>query len=227
MKYIDAHCHLKSNVLPTDVGMVINNATQPDDWESVTKIAGQGGIYGAIGVHPWHVVDLPADWPVKMRELLIANPELMVGEIGLDKNYPDMPTQLDVFTTQLKMATGLGRAVHIHCVGAWDKLLSALVDNTPPAVVLHGTAASREIVNALLKYNTYFSFGRVICNTAHTRARNALQGVPQNRILSESDSDNPADVMAVVQKMSEILMCPLADVKNTIYNNAMELLKNG
>lgn len=227
MKYIDAHCHLKSNLLPPDVGVAITNATHPDDWESVTKIAGQGGIYGAIGVHPWHATNLMHGWDEQMCKLLEKNPHLMVGEIGLDKNYPDLPTQLDVFVTQLKLASRYGRAAHIHCVGAWDKLLSALANDTPPAIVLHGAATSREIVNALLKYNTYFSFGRAICNPTHARARNALQSVPQNRILTESDSDTPIDVAGVVSKMAEILNRPLADMKNTIYNNAMELLKNG
>lgn len=227
MNYIDAHCHLNMDKLPAQIAVAITNATHPDDWMRVARHDGRGGIYGAVGVHPWRVADLPDDWVQKMHELLVANPNLMIGEIGLDKNHPDMGTQADVFTTQLQMAATLGRVAHIHCVGAWDRLMDALRNAVPPAVVLHGTATSPEMMRALSKYNVYFSFGRAICNPAHARAHGALQATPQNRILSESDSDDPMSVIGVVQKMSEILVRPLAEVKNTIYNNAMDLLKNG
>ena len=227
MNYVDAHCHLNSVELPTNIAVAISNATHPADWMTVAHLTGQGGIYGAIGVHPWHVVDVPDDWAEKMRELLLSNPNLMVGEIGLDKNYPDMPTQLDIFRTQLEMARDLGRIAHIHCVGAWDNLLMVLGVAMPPAIVLHGAAMSPEMMRALSRYNTYFSFGRVVCNPAHMRARGALRAAPKNRILSESDSDVPADVIGVVQTMSEILNRPLAEIKNTIYNNTMDLLKHG
>ena len=66
-----------------------------------------------------------------------------------------------------------------------------------------------------------------MCNPNRTRVHNALHSMPRNRILSESDSDNPATVIGVVQKMSEILSVPLADMINTIYNNTVELLKHG
>ena len=227
MNYIDAHCHLNMDKLPAQIAVAITNATHPDDWARVAHHDGRGGIYGAVGVHPWHVADLPDDWAQKMHELLVANPNLMIGEIGLDKNHPDMGPQVDVFTTQLQMAATLGRVAHIHCVGAWDRLMDALRATVPPAIVLHGTATSPEMIRALLKYNVYFSFGRAICNPAHVRAHRALQATPQNRILSESDSDDPMSVVGVVQKMSEILNRPLAEVKNTIYNNTMDLLKHG
>ncbi len=227
MNYIDAHCHLNVDELPAQIAVAIANATHPDDWVRVVHHDGRGGVYGAIGVHPWRVANLPDDWAEKMRELLLSNPNLMIGEIGLDKNHPDMETQVDVFTTQLQMAAGLGRVAHIHCVGAWDRLLDALRSAVPPTIVLHGVATSPEMIRALLKYNVYFSFGRAICNPAHARARMALRATPQNRILSESDSDDPMNVIGIVQKVSEILACPLAEIKNTIYNNTMGLLKHG
>ena len=227
MNYIDAHCHLNIDKLPADIAVAITNATHPDDWARVAHHAGRGGIYGAIGVHPWRVANLADDWAQKMRELLVANPSLMIGEIGLDKNHPDMGGQVEVFTTQLQMAAALGRVAHIHCVGAWDRLLDALRTTVPSAIVLHGAATSPEIMRALSKYNVYFSFGRAICNPAHARAHASLRAAPPRRLLSESDSDNPVDVVPVVRSMSEILACSLAELQNTIYNNAVELLKNG
>lgn len=228
MKYIDAHCHLNSgDKLPPDVALAITNAVNMSDWEYIAKLRGNGGIYGAIGIHPWQVSYLPDNWDVHMRELLMANPKLMVGEIGLDKNYPDMDIQMWVFKTCLQMTAELKRVAHIHCVGAWDKVLGALSKFAPQAIVLHDFSASFEIMKELLRYNSYFSFGRAISNPQRVRAINALRNAPQNRILSESDSATPGDVVPVVQNISNILDVPVADMTNIIYNNTMELLKNG
>ena len=227
MNYVDAHCHLKSETLPDGVAIALTNTVHPVEWDRIADCAGQGGIFCAIGVHPWFVSGLKATWQERMRALLAANPALMVGEIGLDKNRPDMATQQDVFTAQMQVASNFGRVVHIHCVGAWDKLFPVLNLYKVPAIVLHGFDASPEIIQRLLTYNSYFSFGRAICDSHRQRAQNAVRIVPKNRILSESDTDNPTDVIPVVEKMSEILACPLADVVETIYNNAKDLLKNG
>lgn len=225
MNYVNAHCHLENDILPTDIAVAITNAARASDWDAITKMVGQGGIYGAIGIHPWYVADLPCVWAIRMRKLLATHRGLMVGEIGLDKNRPDMPTQIDVFRVQLQMAREFGRAVHIHCIGAWGGVLSALSEITPPAIVLHDFSASPEIMQSLRRYNSYFSFGRAICDPRRIRAKNALRIAPCNRILSESDTANPSDVIKVVEKIAEILDVPLADIKNTVYNNAIELLK--
>lgn len=225
MNYVNAHCHLESKTLSADVAVTITNAARMSDWDAVVKMSGWGGIYGAIGVHPWYVSKLPNDWVAHMHELLVVHPGIMVGEIGIDKNRPDIATQMDVFRTQLQMACDLGRVVHIHCVGAWGQVLGALSEFNPPAIVLHDFSASPEIMQELLRYNSYFSFGRAICNSRRTRAIKALRNAPQNRILSESDTANPSDVIGVVEKMAEILGMSLADIKNTVYNNAIGLLK--
>ena len=225
MKYVNAHCHLASGVLPSDIAVAITNAARVSDWDDVIKISKNRGVYGAIGVHPWYISGLPSDWALRMRELLTAYPDLMVGEIGLDKNYPDMSGQIDVFRTQLKTACDMGRTVHIHCVGAWDKLLGVISEYTPSAIVLHDFAASLEIASVLEKYNSYFSFGRAICRPTCTRAVNALCHVSRNRILSESDTAIPLDVIMVVEKMANILNVSVADVVNTVYNNVIGLLK--
>ena len=137
MKYIDVHCHLQNadNIGATlnaaqSVGVcgAICNATAPDDWAQVRQIAREyKSVRGAIGVHPWRIHDLSGDvWARDMYDILRDNPDLMIGECGLDKFHPDMSQQLNLFNTQLQMATELGRAVFIHCVGAWDKMFQIL-----------------------------------------------------------------------------------------------------
>ena len=228
MKYVDAHCHLNvGQTLTQDVDIAITNAAQVSEWQKIITLAQNNKIWGAIGVHPWYISNLADGWTENMQCMLAKNPELMVGEIGLDKNYPDMQTQIFVFQEQLKIANDMKRIAHVHCVGAWDKILATISKIQPYAIVFHAFDTSPDIIQQLLRYNSYFSFGTAVCNPNRTRVHNALRSMPRNRILSESDSDNPATVIGVVQKMSEILSVPLADMINTIYNNTVELLKHG
>ena len=103
-KYIDAHCHTSDNPILLNVGAVYN-ATSPSDWFEIMGAVDVGAdIYGAVGVHPWFVLDLPAGWAENLRDILINNPLLQIGEIGLDKFKPDLNAQMSVFETQIRMA---------------------------------------------------------------------------------------------------------------------------
>lgn len=215
-KYIDAHCHLFDKKLSDNIGAIVN-ATRPSEWGGVIAQANKNiNVWGAIGVHPWFVVDLVAGWDEKLQDLLIQNPEIMVGEIGLDKHKPDMDLQIDVFSRQLEIAAELGRGVHVHCVGALDKMFAVLKrykSQQIPFILFHRFSGNAgDVARLCADYNAYFSF---------MNARNVVADVPSNRVLIETDSNNPLNIMAVSERVAAI--CPKID----FYKNTMEMLKNG
>lgn len=215
-KYIDAHCHLFDEKLPDNIGAIVN-ATRPSEWGGVIAQANKNiNVWGAIGVHPWFVADLVADWDEQLQDLLIQNPEIMFGEIGLDKHRPDMDLQIDVFSRQLEIAAELGRGVHVHCVGAWDKMFAVLKrykSQQIPFILFHRFSGNAgDVARLCADYNAYFSF---------MNARNVVADVPSNRVLIETDSNNPLNIMAVSERVAAI--CPKID----FYKNTMEMLKNG
>ena len=124
MKYTDAHCHIFTAPTNEIVGQICN-ATTVDNWAELCRIA-DNRTRVCIGIHPWHIDSAPADWTDRMRKILGSNPQIMVGEIGIDKYHPNIDKQIELFTTQLEMAAELGRPAHLHIVGAWDKLLHIL-----------------------------------------------------------------------------------------------------
>ena len=231
MRYVDAHCHISSYNPDAGVGILITNAAKIDDWASVINCADAPNVYGAIGVHPWYINDLPDDWFGQMAETLGQNPGIMVGEIGLDKNAPDIDAQIDIFVGQMLLAHKFNRVAHIHCVGAWDKIgriLNQIHDTMPPALIFHGFDGKTTNPNMLCdKYNAYFSFGPAICDESRQRVKDALKQIPINRILTESDSTTPNDVVAVAESMANVLDMPVADLTEIIYNNIKGLVKNG
>lgn len=215
-KYIDAHCHLFDEKLPDNIGAIVN-ATRPSEWGKVIKQANQNiNVWGAIGVHPWFVSDLTDGWDAPLRDLLVVNSDIMIGEIGLDKHKPDMETQIDVFVRQMDLAVELERGVHVHCVGAWDKMFAVLKKyryKQPPFMLFHRFSGNAgDVARLCADYNAYFSFsgaGRVIAD------------VPRDRILVETDSNNPLNIMTVAEQIAAIY--PGCD----FHENTIRMLKNG
>ncbi len=215
-KYIDAHCHLFDEKLPNNIGAIVN-ATRPADWGDVIAVADKNiNVFAAIGVHPWFVGELVAGWDAQMRELLEQNPGVMIGEIGLDKHKPDMDAQINVFVRQMDLAVELGRGVHVHCVGAWDKMFAVLKkykSQQPPFILFHRFSGNAvDVARLVADYNAYFSFsgaGRVIAD------------VPRDRILVETDSNNPTGIVRVAEQIAAIYSdCDF-------HENTIGMLKNG
>jgi Tat protein secretion system quality control protein TatD with DNase activity len=215
-KFIDAHCHLFDCILPDNIGAIVN-ATRPSEWGGVIAQANKNiNVWAAIGVHPWFVADLVAGWDEQLQDLLIQNPEIMVGEIGLDKHKPDMDLQIDVFSRQLEIAAELGRGVHVHCVGAWDKMFAVLKkckSKQPPFMLFHRFSGNAgDVARLCADYNAYFSF---------MNARNVVADVVSNRVLIETDSNNPMGIVRVAEQVAAI--CSNCDC----YENTIRMLKNG
>ena len=159
-----------------------------------------------------------------LRDILINNPCLHIGEIGLDKFKPDLNTQISVFETQIRMARELERGVSLHCVGAWDKVLHILKTNQnklPRFILSHGhTGSALDIPEMAERYNMYFSYGpRNLQNVAR------LHATPLTRIIAETDSKNPNDVIMVVNKIAEILDVAPEKMADIIYANTIRMLK--
>ena len=217
IKYLDAHCHILDTNIPADVG-VITNATKPAEWGRVIALANSHkNIWGAIGVHPWYAGDLSLDWDLRMYDLLSQNPDIMVGEIGLDKHRPDMDTQISVFAQQLEIAHRLQRGIHVHCVGAWDRVLQIFKSHRskmPPFVLFHRYNGNPDYIERLTHdYNAYFSY--------HKICPDLMNVTPSARMLLETDSVTPERIVAFTDTVATIFP------ECNFYNNMQRMLTNG
>jgi len=217
MIYTDAHCHLLKN---TPLGgaeriLRIANATTEADWQTLVKNANDGDFFVCVGVHPWYLADFSATWAKNMEKILSTNPKIMVGETGLDKFHPDISTQLAIFQTHIELAHRFKRALHLHCVGAWDKTLhifKTLGDKMPPTLVAHSFNGTPEQIKALCKYrNIFFSYsGRQLLRPTPKTIAN-LEATPDDKILVESDTNNADQELEILR----IAIDRIAKIKNT------------
>lgn len=134
----------------------------------------------AVGVHPWHA----AECSLPTIEALEAADA--VGEIGLDKACGvDFEMQQALFAKQLELAERFEKPVVLHCVRAFEEVMTLLERHTLRAVLFHGFIGSREQASRAVKKGYYLSFG------ARTEGSNktieALRATPLERLFVETD----------------------------------------
>ena len=227
MKIIDAHSHIDyitHKIQPWVVGTVVC-ATKESDWNNLIDMGHMDDcLYCAFGIHPWFIDTVDMGYESRLEQLLKTDSNYMVGEIGIDKNRPDMDRQIDIFTRQFDVAIKLKRCVFIHCVGAWDKTLHMLKQykkSDLPIMIFHAFNGDENVIKHLIKNygdKIYFSFGK---NALCGENRRITQ-IDDDKILVESDGKSDSNLVDIVNK--------IMDLKNNenmpeiIYNNMQRIL---
>lgn len=226
--YTDAHCHIRPNTkAPKDIAGRICNTVKFTEWNQFLDTQFDEINFPCIGIHPWHIEKLDPTWQGEMRNILQTNPILMVGEVGLDKFKPNMDVQIETFTAQLAIASDFKRPIHLHCVGAWDKVLNILKNNkVPPLIVAHGFSGDPTKIQTMAdKYNMYFSY-----NSAHTDGKfpERVAVTPTTRILIETDTFDSESEIEILQETSDIIAsirgCTPDEVVEQTYQNFQRVI---
>lgn len=216
----DAHCHLSEPIDHSDgfeTGMEGHRAavcgTRRTDWFPILELAKvDSHVTPLIGLHPWFVSETwPEDCAVLQNEL-IANPNLGIGETGLDfqSRYTNQSHQEASFAVHLELACRYNRPVAVHCVRAWGRLLELLRVYPAPRVLLHSFGGAQEMVPELISLNCWFSFSGLIVDPASKRMRASVASVPADRLLVETDSldravwRHPETLMEVMQVVAQL-----------------------
>lgn len=240
-KYIDIHCHLQNSHNALDdfkkaekmgVKSCLCNSCSEKDWESVMTLYERcPQIQCALGIHPWFIDNLEPDWEIRLKKLMEQNPLFIIGEIGLDKNRPNIEKQELIFEKQLNIAHDLKKNVCIHCVDAWEKVLEILNKtkiSKSSKLIFHSYNGSTEIMrNILNQYDAFFSYSPMILKDGYLKAKKALTETPCDRILIESDSEQIENVIQVAEKVVSLRGDNDTNLINKIYENSKRALKNG
>lgn len=229
MKIIDAHSHISyiSHDFQSEIIGTIVCTTNESEWDNLINILyNDKNVFGAFGIHPWFADSVDIQFESRLEFLLKNNPTYMIGEIGLDKNKPNMKNQIDIFQKQFDIAVKLKRIVFIHCVGAWDKILYILKQykkSSLPIMIFHSFNGNNDIIKYLIKNyanNIYFSFGK---NVLYGRNYGITQ-IPENKILVETDGKQDVLLKDVLDKICQIKNN--LNMPDIIYNNTQRVLKN-
>ena len=205
---IDTHCHLTFKGLHERAGEVVARAheagvdrmisvgTTPDDARHAAQLAATlPGVYASAGLHPHYVTPWRDGQAVRaaLRELVQLPRVVALGEMGLDRHYPEPPLdeQRRAFAWQLELAAELpGLPIIIHNREATADTLAMLRDSglDPARFVFHCFTGSRAELDDILSFGAMVSFTGVVTFRNALPLAQAAAAVPAQRIMVETDS---------------------------------------
>lgn len=250
MRLFDTHCHLDDERFDEDRSQLIEGlpeqgldycVTAGSDLSSSRRaidLAHQyDHIYAAAGVHPHEAAKAPEDYLMHLRWLLKEEKVVALGEIGLDYFYDFSPRDLQkrIFSEQLDLAYDLGLPVILHVRDAHGDMTNLLRSrrNRLPGGVFHCFSGSAEVADEYVKMGFYISFAGPITFKNAGKLLLAVQSVPDDRILIETDSpylapvpmrgkrNNPAFVKYVCQRMALLRGVDEEEMSKITYQNAL------
>ncbi|MCM1049842.1 MAG: TatD family hydrolase [Clostridiales bacterium] len=149
-------------------------------------------IYGAIGIHPSETGELDEENFKWLKESCRHEKAVAVGEIGLDYHYdePEHAVQKKWFECQLEMAKELELPVVIHSRDAAKDTLDIMKNMHAEKLggVIHCYSYTKEIAREYLDMDFYFGIGGVITFKNARKLKEAVEYIPINKILLETDS---------------------------------------
>ncbi|HZK20534.1 MAG TPA: TatD family hydrolase [Treponemataceae bacterium] len=193
------------------------------------------GVYHAVGVSPSEVTTPGKDWVKTVEEGLKLPNVIALGEIGLDyfRKFGDKRSQIELFITQLELASYANKPVIIHNREAGTDILDILSERTPDAgAVFHCYSENAAYAKKALDLPVYFSFAG---NLTYRNARNlheTVLNIPLDRILIESESpfmvpakyrgkrNMPAYTPATVEFLADMLAMQMEELAAQLWKNS-------
>lgn len=199
----DAHAHYDDDKFSSDrecvlstieengVCGVVNASVDIPTCETVLKFTHKHPIiYGAVGIHPENIENLPEDYLDRLASFYTENKKILaIGEVGLDY-YWDIPKepQQKIFAEQLSLVNDLDAPVVIHDREAHKDTLDFLKKYRPKSALLHCYSGSAEFLKEILPLGCFISLGGTVTFKNARHSVEVAQAVPLDRLLLETDA---------------------------------------
>ena len=193
-------------------------------------------VYAVVGCWPGNTGSMDEAELDVYRQLCSHKKVVAVGEIGLDYHYDDVPRQMQQhwFDRQMALADAVGKPVVVHereAHGDGMDIVRRWADKVPG--VFHCFSGSAEMALELVKLGWYVSFTGVVTFKNARRALEAIEAVPMERIMIETDApyltpvpyrgkrNHSGYVPKVAEKIAEIKGLPVEEVAAVTMENGL------
>jgi TatD DNase family protein len=191
-------------------------------------------VFAAVGWHPSHAGQAPADIRAALREMAVHPKVVAIGEIGLDYHRPPpvagdvaayKTKQAEVFRQQMEVAAELGLNCVIHQRDSFDDTLAQL---QPFAGKLRGVfhcfSEAAERLRQVLALDCLVSFTGIVTFKNGVNVRESLAATPLDRFMLETDCPflapvpyrgkrcEPAYVNEISRLVAEVKKCSLEEL---------------
>ena len=210
--YIDIHTHEGSRA----PGLFILENLMAHEGKTPGK---EAGIIYSVGIHPWHLDESNYHKLIDFTRQTAVNPRVYaIGEAGFDKLKGASPElQRKAFGEQVNISEELEKPLIIHCVRAWNELLSEHKKLKPKMPwLVHGFRGKRELALQLISRNMYLSFWFDFI--MRPESSELVRSLPLERIFLESDGAG-VDIRDLYKKVAADLELEQAALKDQIMRN--------
>jgi TatD DNase family protein len=200
---IDTHCHLDAAEFDADreavhaaavaagVERFVIPAVAVDGFAKAKAVVGRyPGCVAAYGIHPLYVMQARDSDLDILRDWLVQEKPVAVGEIGLDHfvSEVDPVRQEFFFVEQLKVARDLDLPVLLHVRRAVDPVLKQLRRIGVRGGIAHAFNGSRQQADEFIKLGFALGFGGAMTFSGSTRIRELAKTLPLESIVLETDA---------------------------------------
>ncbi|MGL1903226.1 MAG: TatD family hydrolase [Fibrobacterales bacterium] len=157
-------------------------------------------VFGALGIHPHDAKEYTDTVHEKLVAAMALKKVVAWGEMGLDYHYDFSPrdVQIAIFIKQLKAAASLNKPILIHTREAEEDTLTILKEHLPDTIPTHIHCYTGDLtfMKSLisLKKRLFFGFTGVITFKNSDSIREALEWLPMDQILLETDGPYMAPI---------------------------------
>ena len=248
---IDTHCHLDAAEFAADrdavhaaalaagVEKILVPAVAVDGFATTKAVVGRYlGCAAAYGIHPLYVMPASENDLGVLRDWLMQEKPVAVGEIGLDHFVADVdPARQEYFfVEQLKLARDFDLPVLLHVRRAVDPVLKQLRRIGVRGGIAHAFNGSRQQADAFIKLGFALGFGGAMTFSGSTRIRELARTLPLESIVIETDAPDippawlnggrnaPAELSCIADVLADLRGLTRAGVSAATAANARRIL---
>lgn len=202
--FIDTHAHYDDEAFAEDREQVLKkvytagctsiiNAAQNLETSkfSVKMAEAYDFVYAAVGIHPHNAEECSPDILRELERLADHSKVVAIGETGLDYHYHfcSKEVQENNFFQNIALAKKVEKPVVVHDREAHEDTLRILAEADAAACgcVIHCFSGSAEMAKEIVRRGYYVSLGGAVTFKNARKVLEALQVLPLDRILLETD----------------------------------------
>ena len=249
----DTHAHMDDLAFQEDresilegladkgVGLVMNPGCSLASSRNAVALAEKYPfVYAAVGSHPDVADEVNEETLEEYRKLCKLHDKVKaIGEIGIDYHYEDIPRerQLKAFRMQMELAREVGLPVIVHEREAHEDGMAVVREFPNVTGVFHCYSGSAEMARQLVDKGWYIGFTGVLTFKNARRAIEAVQALPLERIVLETDCpymapvphrgkrNDPGYLCHMAEKLAEIRGLSLEEIHQITFENGKRLYR--
>ncbi|MBQ8591571.1 MAG: TatD family hydrolase [Lachnospiraceae bacterium] len=183
---------LLASMKDNEIGCIVNIGASIESTKATIALTQKYDfIYGAVGVHPQSVAELNEENFLWLREQCTLPKIVAVGEIGLDYYWdePDRTIQKEWFARQIQLAKEVKLPIVVHSRDAakdtYDIMKAEKAEDA--GGVIHCFSYTKETARDYLNMDYYFGIGGVITFSNAKKLKEAVEYIPIEKIVLETD----------------------------------------